>query len=330
MASVVIHIGTHKTGTTYLQNRLAASRKILARHGIVYPDYGPSAHHALIAHWNNLPHGYRVAGDPDRAWCELARCYSKSDKTLLLSSEEFSRVAANRPNFLKIMEYLQDFESVRLVCFLRDQVSYLQSVYTEVSKGMSPPPPPAIVEEAIDTGRFTGVAIDYNQILDVIGSQISIGQLEFHNYHDACAAEGGLWGYFLNLLGLSQITGRLGQEGRMNQSLPPLTVWVSNMIAAPQLPPPVLQNLVSGAMSRRLPDYAQGVVFNPDEIARLVARFDPANERFLDRVSKANPHLRMPQQSRYVGRLSRRDVNVSVWNEIARELYGQLNLATSR
>lgn len=328
MAKVVIHIGTHKTGTTYLQEKLAASRSMLANNGIVYPDYGHSAHHGLIAHWNNLPKGYRVAGDPERVWQELARRYSKSDKTLLLSSEEFSRVAENRPDFQKIIGYLRDFESVRLVCFLRDQVSYLQSIYTEVSKIMSPPPPPAIVAETLVTGRFTGVALDYNDLLDTIGAQVSPEILEFHSYDDACRAEGGILGYFLRLMGVSFASAATKDEVRVNESVPPLTVWASNMIAAPRVSTPRLHGLVRKALARRFPDYAKGVVFNPDEIARLIERFEPENERFFGRVSQNNPHLRMPRQNRFLGQLCRRDVDVIAWNEIARELYEQLNPTT--
>jgi hypothetical protein len=45
----VLHIGTEKTGTTALQEALAASAPLLAEHGWRYPDLGPDPSHAALA-----------------------------------------------------------------------------------------------------------------------------------------------------------------------------------------------------------------------------------------------------------------------------------------
>src|SRR3954452_14461676 len=44
---LLLHIGPHKTGTTTIQNQLAAGRRRLHRRGIVYPGLG--AQHRLPA-----------------------------------------------------------------------------------------------------------------------------------------------------------------------------------------------------------------------------------------------------------------------------------------
>jgi hypothetical protein len=52
-ARLIIHAGTHKTGTTSIQNVLAAYRDQLGKQGLIYPDHGPylggsrEAHHTL-------------------------------------------------------------------------------------------------------------------------------------------------------------------------------------------------------------------------------------------------------------------------------------------
>ena len=51
MAKVVLHVGTHKTGTTSLQNSSSASRADLGRCGICYdPDLGGKKSRALQHH----------------------------------------------------------------------------------------------------------------------------------------------------------------------------------------------------------------------------------------------------------------------------------------
>ena len=35
---LIIHIGTHKTGTSSLQTFLATNRSVLIKHGIYYPE----------------------------------------------------------------------------------------------------------------------------------------------------------------------------------------------------------------------------------------------------------------------------------------------------
>ena len=59
MARVVLHIGTHKTATTTLQDTLATNRALLAEQGIVYPSIGrATGHHTLATHWIDLPKVY--------------------------------------------------------------------------------------------------------------------------------------------------------------------------------------------------------------------------------------------------------------------------------
>lgn len=41
MTKVILHVGTHKTGTTSIQAALAASRPALQAAGILYPDVSP-------------------------------------------------------------------------------------------------------------------------------------------------------------------------------------------------------------------------------------------------------------------------------------------------
>jgi hypothetical protein len=81
-----LHVGPHKTGSTYLQQTLRANRDRLAAAGWLYPEAGMSGfgHHEVV----NLHRGWRL---PDGAGlaAELAGLAGREDTNLLLSSENF-------------------------------------------------------------------------------------------------------------------------------------------------------------------------------------------------------------------------------------------------
>ena len=95
MGRLIIHIGTHKTGTTSIQRTLGANRKKLRERGIRYPDYtmvGQVSHYAHIGAANAF------AGEAQRMTTETAReFFSMVGKTLdraevtLLSAESLFR-----------------------------------------------------------------------------------------------------------------------------------------------------------------------------------------------------------------------------------------------
>ena len=96
-AHCIVHAGTHKTGTTALQDVLAARRAGLAAAGFFYPvlERGGRSH-------NTLAHRLAVCADADLAALRDAvtcgsdrRPKAAGGATLLLSSEEFSTRICN-------------------------------------------------------------------------------------------------------------------------------------------------------------------------------------------------------------------------------------------
>lgn len=69
MTQFIIHIGPHKTGTGYLQEAFAATRRPLAERGLLYPPIWGERHH------DELP-GRLVLGDPrlEDQFTELREC----------------------------------------------------------------------------------------------------------------------------------------------------------------------------------------------------------------------------------------------------------------
>ncbi len=315
MARLVIHIGTHKTGTTFLQHKLAEARPWLGERGFVYPDFGSPAHHLLVAHWVGLKHELASRPDPVAVWKALAADHVGSERTVVVSSEEFSRATVNRPDFRAIRAWFDGFESVRLICYIRDQLSYLQSIYTEVSKVRNPGGPGAMVDEAIGTGMFTGVAVGYNLLADILAAQMPLGDVTFCNYQDACGADGGLLGHFLRQLGLEGEPPATPVQ-RQNESRAAVEVWIANTISAPAVAPAALIEQVAQVLAQQFPALRGGTIFTPDEIARLQKRFEPANRYFETRVQPSSPGFRIPHLQGFAGRPPRDAIGPEVWDAV--------------
>lgn len=126
--NLYVHVGAHKTGTTYIQRILNDNSELLLKKGIEYPAYGKefdkTAHH-IIAWFLSDSKNYNVsAGRFSADNLEIFRdniVNSLKLRDVILSSEEFSRIAAYSSDFKKIKEFFSNFEKIKIILFLRNQ-----------------------------------------------------------------------------------------------------------------------------------------------------------------------------------------------------------------
>lgn len=153
MPELLLHIGTHKTGTTSIQRFCSQNRKRLRRQGIWYPpiDLGPFekhyAHHALAHSIASPPDG--DIGDDVRTFLERVARKAKSGEKVLLSAEPFYRHRLEAPDGLgapgadggdplddfgryvrAVADALQSFD-VTIMVSLRRQDDFAESLYAE-------------------------------------------------------------------------------------------------------------------------------------------------------------------------------------------------------
>ena len=130
--TLVLHVGIHKTASTYIQHRLKRNQPFLRQQGLLYPKRRRD-HLQLVK--------ALVANDP-RPWRKLLRRAAHRNATPLVSAELLS-VLLHRPaaqgSHLTLLGRLciwLDAAGVRLhlVAFIRDQPSYLNSRYTQLIK----------------------------------------------------------------------------------------------------------------------------------------------------------------------------------------------------
>lgn len=132
---VVIHIGPHRTGSTSIQEFLAASRSRLVDHGVYYPHcgYADNAHHLLA--WKILGRSTEVFGtqtDSFEVPETLLRWIREADElecdTLLLSSEDFA--VFRRSEWLALREQFAEDVELSVVYVKRDPAEIAASAHS--------------------------------------------------------------------------------------------------------------------------------------------------------------------------------------------------------
>lgn len=156
---LVVHVGAPKTASTAIQRGLFANRELLARHGVYLPQAGrlelepkAFAHHHL---------GWELFS-PERfdrrfgGWAELREELAGVDaETVVLSSEELSRLIWSGKRELLEERMLELCDDVTVVVCVRDQLSMLNSYYTQRVKMLNVLAPfPVFVERFVESGKF--------------------------------------------------------------------------------------------------------------------------------------------------------------------------------
>lgn len=332
MARVVLHIGAHKTGSTAVQEALAANRALLARHGFLYPRLTrrTAAHHGLAALWNPALKRYEPRGGAEAAWRALARKHRDGEGVLVLSSEELSRaLGPTAVDYHAVRELLSGFERVDVICLLRDQVSFLQSAYLQIAKvkitwpdrrGRPLVPWSTFLEHALQTGQATSLALDHNALLDRLDAAFGRERVHLVPYAEAAARPTGVIGLVLAEMGCPVDPAALAAPGggRVNVTDDPLSVWAASQISAPLRPSAALIATVREVVSHRFGP--RTTLYNGPEIAAVRRRFAPGNERLARRMEGRRPGFALPWMSEE-GVARRGGLSRDFWIEVARRLH---------
>lgn len=329
MARVVLHIGTHKTATTTIQDMFRLNAPILARHGLIYPqiDARHSGHHGLVMDWNPLPKVYELPGGSVAALRGVARTHGAGDQTVLLSSEEFSRGAPGaRVDFGAVRAALTGFQQIEVVCVLREQWRFLQSVYVEVSKTRPPRRPPDLLAEALAGDMAEGLWLDYNLLYDHLLTAFAPEEIRFLDFDQAAQAEGGIVGSLLAHLACAPGPLQVAGEGQSNRSTPPLPVWGANLIAEPYAAPDwLVQAMLGGFEAETGRPASAGCLWSRAEMLRLLAYAAPRNTRLAARLSAVQPGFAVTASAPPPDAIHREDISPGFWMRGARWMFAAQN-----
>lgn len=187
---LILHAGTHKTGTTSIQKVLADNRAWLRERNLYYPDGGATIRSRLPHH--EFAHGITRA-DPARHSASLAfikevRQNTLDGETIVISSEPIYRHFSGHDGFLPLADaeywtrrrrYLEDMArtlhefDVEVLLFFRRVDDYAVSLYSEaISKNRR-----RILRNSCGFLDF----IDRRKQLFEYDAQISLFRSVFHN-----------------------------------------------------------------------------------------------------------------------------------------------------
>lgn len=128
---VLLHVGAPKTGTTYLQNNLAAHRTALARDGILYPATRSGAHHAAAWDLRGVPPQRRDTRGIEGSWRRLVeQANAWTGEAVVISSELF--VFADREQVRTALTALVG--EVHIVDTARDLLRQVPALWQEQVK----------------------------------------------------------------------------------------------------------------------------------------------------------------------------------------------------
>lgn len=326
MSKVILHIGTHKTATTTLQDMFWENSALLEEHGIIYPRLNQhTGHHGLVLNWEGRPQVYELPKGSMGTLAELAETYAGTDKTLFLSSEEFSRDRC-LVDMAKIKEALSAFDEIEVICVLRTQWQFLQSAYLEVSKKRVPVRPPHLVQPVMESCMFEGIWVDYGRILDRLEEVFDPSQIIFMDFDTCRKAEGGIIGTFLRHMHVDLTADQLTvvNNGMSNASPLSLASWGANILSEPYAAPDWLVLMATEAMKAEFGEKVKPCLFTREEFHALKTHYDARNEELRQRRAPYQPDFKMTEASTAGLTLFRNEIPSSFWVRMGRRMMHEM------
>lgn len=276
----VVHVGTHKTGTTALQVFLAVNRPLLETAGIHYPRAGrhdlgdgmmTPGHHQIAMDY--------LAGESSASLgAALAEIATVDASAVVLSSEEFQMLLPRAGALEAIAGGLRESGYVPVaIVYLRPQPYYAESVYAEMIKGGWLTDFDAYLKTIIVDGAFTPAGSARTMTFDY---QRLIAQLEapFGNViaraYRSDASDEALPRDFLQLVG--GLRGSLKVDGLKNpmpraNASPTLRQLIASLYAIAGRPEEVPPDVAADELDKRFALLTRG------DVSRFYKRFSDGN-----------------------------------------------------
>jgi hypothetical protein len=221
--TVYLHVGTPKTGTSYLQHVLFHNRRLLQRHGITYPAPRFDAHFLAALDLMRMPWG-GLEAQAIGSWDKLAASVRRSRGTAIISHEILA--TASRLQIGRALDSLGHGQGaeIHLVLSVRDLVRQIPAEWQENVKHRAALSYGAFIARIQDPRRegriptwFWGVQ-EIPDILDRWGHDLPTEHVHVVTVPPSGGSPDLLWKRFVEAFGLDGIDLQLDGE-RVNASL---------------------------------------------------------------------------------------------------------------
>ncbi len=264
MRRLYLHIGSHKTGTTALQQSLHKNRVRLASCGAAFACQPNAAHlhnHLSPAEPGHvIPDGLMVT-DPEA----LANLLAAADQDIVIaSSENFSFFFQLAPVAALERALARQFDEVRILCYLRRQDRHAISHHQEGAKPGRPTEGALWGHAAAalpDPSPAHALYLDYDRRMGLWADAFGQDKLDLRVYDRARLKDGDIFADFLALVGLD-IPG-VAPIGERNASLGAAQTKAGHLMNALNLRPDAAQRILECLPStgRLLPSRDQARAF---------------------------------------------------------------------
>lgn len=199
---LILHVGLHKTGTTFIQHHLLHHREALRRAGVLVPQTGfdpevAGRPGALSGH-QGLVRAVRQSDAP--VWRALhAEIANSSARTILISAENLGfPTAPDRETLIaRLFEQLGQFADIDVIAFARAPQAYLEAFHAEWVVSAHPSGARSLPEMLVDHAEgLLDFAALFGPFEAQSGRAVRLGDF------DALRQGPGLWEGFCALAGL--------------------------------------------------------------------------------------------------------------------------------
>lgn len=246
---VYIHIGSHKTGSTYIQKMCAEHESELSAQGVLYLKTGRKyfGHHQLV----ETVRGNVLVED---ARALIADELRGNHKAILISSENFEDLKENEIDQLISLFGHCEF---KVIYFFRNWSSLLHSMWQENVKHGATYNFHMFVSEHVGFPLSSNI-LNYSLPLRKYAKVLGLQNLTIASYDLVCEA-GDLFDYFLSLIGVESKIGHICEQVNTGFHAPVVEcIRVLNNIAITRKYKPsylVRQSFLTNVLSAGVPDY---------------------------------------------------------------------------
>ena len=295
MATVYLHIGLPKTGTTAVQYFLTDNDEVLKQHGICFPSFGlkypgigcrRNAHFLIAAYTDasGKKDKRRPCLEYDTVLDQIAELGKKYDR-ILLSDEAIWIDCQNRSDFWPKLK--EDFEkrnlNLRIIMYLRRQDAYIQSLYCQKVKAAKTMLDFSDYLQKIQAQNYP---LDFFARIDMLAQLFGKENLIIRVYEKGQyrGEEQTIFSDFLDIFGLSMHDGFTIRQAVHNVTLDGNYLEINRVLNGLPVPPRdtrILKKSISDVQETNpfTKNAGKKTLFAPDEHTAFLEQFADTNSR---------------------------------------------------